>query len=990
MESRLAKLLSPLPHVVQQGVEEIMNEAQVHREQLLDALLRDTRCNQYLSTLGKLLLASDLRLCSSVAFILGTVAEDPTICTILVDLAEHSTDWDLLGRLSSMLLWEDMEAVMNAAGALGTLAEHSEGRQWILAFPNSDAIIENIADLLESPSDWTASNCALVLARICMCQKGCARILDHPKSDGVLRKLIASLHVDEAGCGLNAAFALGRLCDTDTGRKRVLGLREAEDMVSALEEIMSGEDAGGSRNACFAIACLATDQVGHEYVLKNPSFPRIVDTLCCLLQSEEQESSWFAAMTVKVLSSYSHGVVRLRQHNLLEKTLKRILASHMTGKDLLEEVQTTLKNLQRLPQPSCPRAKVTESRSIWIDWEEYKTNSGLPVTYSLFDGERLLYRGPFCSYQITDSKAGHQYQIKVVMETPGDRSPDSPVTIMTMDEPLPGPPMDLHITGRTATKIKLNWSPPSEASTLIKGYIVYKDDSPVETTSELSCIVGGLLPLSSYNFSVCAFSSRGQGQKSSIAAKTMDKGDHAPGKLTLYVIGRSEIFITWEVPRDSAGKFFNYELCMNGKPVYLGTERSYTARRLIPNTEYTCRVCAITSEGRFESRPVTKRTAKDEYSNLSKNHVTAESNQLLISSPPRDSHNPTQRQKKTDGPAKNCPDKSHHIRLLLSRQTSKTKDKTSQAPNSRRGSQISWSTESSDDNIGTLEFQKASTCDPAARHMEEAPKRRNSNFSQKEIGTSNENRMETPQTINTGASLKPSQQLTVTCPKPAHPGSDNKKPHSAYGLRLLPVASLQSLVPEHLLLHQAKMEAELVQSTFGHRQEQKIHECPPTSDKEKSLCRRKTLQPLKDPTLRFRHQNLRVSAWDITGALKSAEGRRHSFSGRSSRTSSEEEKIRPVNISFLCKDRLFSKPGGALDFRHQSVPQFHSELSRIRSFQQMERKARKPFKGHRIGGSLPEPFHRDIMALVGESGITFRLPLALNDSLTQQKVKQHL
>ncbi|CAH2316876.1 hypothetical protein XELAEV_18041469mg [Pelobates cultripes] len=911
MESRLAQLLSPLPHVVQQGVEEIMNEAQVHRKQLLDALLRDTRCSQYLTTLGKLLLASDLRLCSSVAFILGTVAEDPTICTLLVDLAEHSTDWDLLGRLSSMLLWEDMEAVMNAAGALGTLAEHSQGRQWILAFPNSNAIIENIADLLESPSDWTASNCALVLARICMCQKGCNRILDHPKSDGVLRKLIASLHVDEAGCGLNAAFALGRLCDTDTGRKRVLGLREAEDMVSALEEIMSGEDAGGSRNACFAIACLATDQAGHEYVLKNPSFPQIVDTLCCLLQSEEQESSWFAAMTVKVLSSYSHGVVRLRQHHLLEKTLKRILASHMTGKDLLEEVQTTLKNLQRLPQPSCPRAKVTESRSIWIDWEEYKPNSGLPVTYSLFDGERLLYRGTSCSYQITDSKAGHQYHLKVVMETPGDRSPDSPVTVMTMDEPLPGPPMDLHITGRTATKIKLNWSPPSEASTLIKGYIVYKEDSPVETTSELSCIVGGLLPLSSYNFSVCAFSSRGQGQKSSIAAKTMDKGDHAPGKLTLYVIGRSEIFITWEVPRDSAGKFFNYELCMNGKPVYLGTERSYTARRLIPNTEYTCRVCAITSEGRFESRPVTKRTAKDEYSNLSKNHVTAESNQLLISSPPRDSHNPTQRQKKTDGPAKNCPDKSHHIRLLLSRQTSKTNDKTSQAPNSRRGSQISWSTESSDDNIGTLEFQKASTCDPAARHMEEAPQRRKGNFSQKEIGTSKE----TPQTINTGASPKPSQQLAVKatddkCPKPAHPGSDNKKPQSAYGLRLLPVASLQSLVPEHFLLHQTKMEAELLQSTFGHKQEQKIHECPPTSDKEKSLCRRKTLQPLKDPTLRFRHQNLRVSAWDITGALKSGERRRHSFSGRSSQTSSEEEKIQPVTISFLCKDRLFSKPGG--------------------------------------------------------------------------------
>ncbi|KAG8534522.1 hypothetical protein GDO81_019246, partial [Engystomops pustulosus] len=113
-------------------------------------------------------------------------------------------------------------------------AENSHGRRWLLSSAESDFIIENITKLLDSPNDWTASNCALVLARISMCQEGCARLLEHPKSALILKKIISSLHVDEAGCGLNAAFTLGRLCDTDTGRRRVLALEEADNMVSAL------------------------------------------------------------------------------------------------------------------------------------------------------------------------------------------------------------------------------------------------------------------------------------------------------------------------------------------------------------------------------------------------------------------------------------------------------------------------------------------------------------------------------------------------------------------------------------------------------------------------------------------------------------------------------------------------------------------------------------------------------------------------------------
>lgn len=61
------------------------------------------------------------RLCSNIVFILGTVAEDQAVAVTLVELAEASQDWNLLARLGSMLLSDDTEAVINSAGALGTL-----------------------------------------------------------------------------------------------------------------------------------------------------------------------------------------------------------------------------------------------------------------------------------------------------------------------------------------------------------------------------------------------------------------------------------------------------------------------------------------------------------------------------------------------------------------------------------------------------------------------------------------------------------------------------------------------------------------------------------------------------------------------------------------------------------------------------------------------------------------------------------------------------
>nr|KAG5701745.1 hypothetical protein BaRGS_004347 [Batillaria attramentaria] len=78
-------------------------------------------------------------------------------------------------------------------------------------------------------------------------------------------------------------------------------------------------------------------------------------------------------------------------------------------------------------------------------------------------------------------------------------------------------------------------------------------------------------------------------------------------------MGRNEMHVTWDPPEVPLGRITRYDLSMNGKNIYSGTDLAFSALRLTPDTEYTFVVTALTNEGKFESKPTKKRTSKDEY-----------------------------------------------------------------------------------------------------------------------------------------------------------------------------------------------------------------------------------------------------------------------------------------------------------------------------------------------------------------------------------------
>ncbi|RUS79908.1 hypothetical protein EGW08_012346 [Elysia chlorotica] len=597
------------------ALEMLVDDLHAEKERTISTFLCHSGSEDFLWGLVRLLGNDTPRVAGNAAYIIGTLAESELGCYRILSLAKgrHPESRKILSDLTRMLTFDDAESVMNAAGTMGTLAESPEGRDWMLSEPCMEDMLDHVTLLLHVENLWTASNAALVLARLCISEEGCNCILKHSHSHNILTRLILALGVDEAGRGMNAAFAIGRLCDMDTGRQRLLSLPDSEKMITSLAKMLSCEDTGASKNACFALSCLATNNEGHGRLLGNSQSEEVLKTLSQLLSAEDSETGWFAAMTLRTLASQPRGCLRLREFPQVHTALKKIESQADVNLDLKEEVIITLEILKRLETPDPPCVTVLGAYSCHASWTQVTTKSGFDVRYQLFEGDKCFYNGPACQCEISHLSPHTTYHFKVRAVTDIDESSFSEASSATTEEDLPESPQNVRILGATISQLKVGWDPPENFNGVSKGYYVYHGKVMIEHTMELSAIVSGLSANTAYEIQVCAATSKGKGVRASVSGTTAELGAHAPSKPHVQVLGRNEVHVSWEPPEVPMGRITRYDVSMNGKIIYSGTDLSVGARRLTPDTEYTFIVTALTNEGKFESKATKKRTAKDEF-----------------------------------------------------------------------------------------------------------------------------------------------------------------------------------------------------------------------------------------------------------------------------------------------------------------------------------------------------------------------------------------
>ncbi|XP_039270176.2 uncharacterized protein LOC120344915 isoform X1 [Styela clava] len=611
-ERNFDDLLSSKEVRTAEALDGLVEQININKERTIYDFLSHSGSEDFLWALIHMLSSKTIRIASNAAYVIGSLAETELGSHRILSLTHGKRAVTILEDLTKMLTVEDAETVMNSAGTLGTLAETEEGRQWMLSQQCIEETMINITFLLGSDNHWTASNSALVLARITISESGSQAILDHPRSKYILTRLIQSLGNDTAGRGMNAAFAIGRLLDTKIGKERLLYSPDAEKMIMSLCRMLTKGDMGGAKNACFAISCMATDVEGNQRVLSNNLFQDVVNRLILLLSNtDDAEAAWFAAMTLRTISTHKQGVLRLRQNNDVESALMKVKNKPRNSKELNEEIDKTLMYLKKLDQPDPPVVEVINSTSIQVQWKPVNTNSGLQITYKLFNGNKVIYKGLDLQRTVNDLQPFTSYSFKVRASTLGDDSPFSDIVPATTDEDVPSAPTFLRIIGATPTQLRLTWNSPEHRNGILKGYTIYLGEKIMDVITEMSYIISRLTPATRYIVHVCASTSKGLGERATVETVTDELGAHAPEKPNLTVIGRNEIHVAWMPPAVPLGRFFRYELCMNDRVVYQGTDKVYRATGLTPDTDYVFVVVAITSEGKCTSEPTKKRTLKD-------------------------------------------------------------------------------------------------------------------------------------------------------------------------------------------------------------------------------------------------------------------------------------------------------------------------------------------------------------------------------------------
>ncbi|XP_028830758.1 uncharacterized protein LOC114787132 isoform X2 [Denticeps clupeoides] len=567
----LAWLLCSDPSHVLEALGVLCALAQESRRALVEQILRESSRKQCAVVLTTLLRSPDPWLCSSAAYIFGALLENEALVQELQEWTPG--DNNPVGLLAQLLARDDPNTVMYSAGAVASLAESSEGRKWLLKRDDiCRQVLDHLPQLLENIRDSTVNSAALILARLCLCEVACQSLLSHSSAADTIKRLVQCLGHGHTDTAMNAAFAVGRLCGSELGRTLILAEAREHKLVSSLQTLLckeAGPDAG--QTACFALSCLATDTDGHTLLLDSPSFPSVLDGLFQLLLRKEPDCAWFAAMTVKVFVSRPSGVLRVRQHRLLEQQLQSLSSCPFLGLELQEEVNGCLRKLQRLPKPFPVRVNRLIQGSYAVTWEPCVPESGLEVTYSLLNKDSILYCGPMCHMTIPPSllASGKTLFLQLKLSTSdGDTSPCSEPAVFETEKvrQRPGPPRELLVIGCTATQVRLRWIAP-EGEVKPKKYRIFRENVLLETTGELGVIVGGLSPGTHYHLRVCAVGPGDMlGPGAEVQVHTVEFQDHAPSTLSVAVLGRHELHISWGAPVVPLGRLFNYEGALSEPP----------------------------------------------------------------------------------------------------------------------------------------------------------------------------------------------------------------------------------------------------------------------------------------------------------------------------------------------------------------------------------------------------------------------------------------
>jgi chitodextrinase len=180
----------------------------------------------------------------------------------------------------------------------------------------------------------------------------------------------------------------------------------------------------------------------------------------------------------------------------------------------------------------------------------------------------------------------------------------------------PSVPSVVTMTGRTATDIALSWTASTD-DTGVTGYHVYRNGSLVGTPATNSYDDTGLVPNTSYSYTVSAFdAAANESAQSSPPFSASTLADTSPPTIpnNLHQTGSttSSISIAWDASTDNVG-VTGYDIYRNGALIRSQSGTSFTDGGLSVYTSYTYTITAYDASNNASSlsQPLYGSTAQD-------------------------------------------------------------------------------------------------------------------------------------------------------------------------------------------------------------------------------------------------------------------------------------------------------------------------------------------------------------------------------------------
>ncbi|XP_061680646.1 protein tyrosine phosphatase receptor type Fa isoform X3 [Syngnathoides biaculeatus] len=262
-----------------------------------------------------------------------------------------------------------------------------------------------------------------------------------------------------------------------------------------------------------------------------------------------------------------------------------------------------------------------------IQWQPPKETAGEHVGYRLqykrAEDEAFAvrdFRKTDDHFTVTGLHKGATYIFKLCAKNRAGNGEEYVKEISTPEDAPASYPLNLSVSGLTATTTQLSWDPPPLAERngkIVKYVVVYRDinsqNESSDTTDETHLSLGGLRPDTTYDVRVQAFTAKGGGPLSpSIQSRTMSTAMPAfTQNFGVNAVTRTSVLLTWDVP-ETFDSEVPLKILYNQQSVEVAGERKrMLITRLSPDTEYSFVLMSRGNSAGGLQQQVSVRTAPD-------------------------------------------------------------------------------------------------------------------------------------------------------------------------------------------------------------------------------------------------------------------------------------------------------------------------------------------------------------------------------------------